>query len=142
MCESAAIARLIYHYAERIDAGDFGCAAGLLRDARIILTADGKEIPGVDLLDVFNESIIVYPDGTPRTKHLVTNLVVDFDGDDAATAHSSYLVIQQVDDRPIETVVTGRYRDRFARVQGEWRWTERDYSLIDLVGDQSRHVRP
>jgi len=141
MCASDAIVNLIHSYAERIDAGDFAGVAHLLHDARIILNAQGVETTGPGLQAMFEDSIILYPDGTPRTKHLVTNLVVEFDGDDVARARSSYLVLQQLPGGPLKTLITGRYRDRFSRVDGEWRWTERDYTLVDLVGDQSEHLR-
>ena len=63
--------------------------------------------------------------------------------DDAGTAtcRSTYTVIQQVNEEPLQTVAAGRYHDRFERVDGEWRFSERDYSRLDLVGDVSRHLR-
>jgi hypothetical protein len=64
------------------------------------------------------------------------------DADDAAgTAHarSYFTVLQQVDDFPLQIVIAGRYHDRFERVDGEWRLTER-VILCDLIGDLSRHL--
>ena len=42
---------------------------------------------------------------------------------------------------PLQPVASGRYRDRFERVDGEWRFTYRDYSMLEFVGNISRHVR-
>jgi hypothetical protein len=50
-------------------------------------------------------------------------------------------VIQQTDDFPLQTIVTGRYHDRFERVDGRWRYCFRDYTLIDMVGDVSHHLK-
>jgi 3-phenylpropionate/cinnamic acid dioxygenase small subunit len=141
MSDVPAIARLIYRYAELIDAGEFEQVAELLRDARIIFSADRDPVTAEELLANFNDTIILYADGTPRTKHLVTNLDVEVDGDGTAVARSTYVVLQQVDAGPIQTIVAGRYLDRFMKVGNNWLWTERDYSTIDLIGDQSMHLR-
>ena len=58
-----------------------------------------------------------------------------------ATSRSYYTVFQQVDDEPLQPIIAGRYHDRFELVDGAWRWAERDYSLVDRVGDLSRHLR-
>ena len=81
-----------------------------------------------------------YDDGTPRTKHVTTNLVID--ADDAAgtaTARSYFTVLQQLEDFPLQPVIAGRYHDTFERVDDDWRLTER-VILCDLVGDLSRHL--
>jgi hypothetical protein len=49
-------------------------------------------------------------------------------------------VLQQTDELPLQTIVTGRYQDRFERVDGRWRFAYRDLTLIDMVGDVSRHL--
>ena len=77
----------------------------------------------------------------PRTKHVTTNVIVEFQSDDAATARSYYTVLQQVGDTPLQVIIAGRYHDEFERVDGTWRFCERDYTLVDLVGDLSRHLR-
>jgi hypothetical protein len=54
---------------------------------------------------------------------------------------SSYVVLQALDDLPLQPIVTGRYRDTFGRdSRGEWRFEERRYA-IDLAGDLSRHLK-
>jgi len=39
-------------------------------------------------------------------------------------------------EEPIRPVLAGRYHDRFARVDGAWRFAERAY-LVDLTGSES-----
>ena len=57
-----------------------------------------------------------------------------------ASCRSYYTVLQQTDESPLQTIVTGRYHDRFERVGGRWRFSYRDLTLIDMVGDVSRHL--
>ncbi len=140
MTPETQIANLLHSYAEFMDAGDFASAAALFVHARLRLGPD-TEVDADTMLSMWRAMVIVYPDGTPRTKHVVTNAIIEAD-DDAATAscRSYYTVLQQTDDFPLQVVVTGRYADRFERVHGQWRFTYRDYSLIDQVGDLSHHL--
>ena len=80
-------------------------------------------------------------DGTPLTKHVITNPIVEVDeAAGTASCRSYYTVFQQTDDFPLQPVIEGRYHDEFERVDGVWRWSYRDYSLVDLVGDMSHHA--
>ncbi len=81
-----------------------------------------------------------YDDGTPRTKHVTTNLMIDVDdGAGAATAKSYFTVLQQVDDLVLQVIIAGRYHDRFERVAGEWRFVDR-LIYSDLIGDLTHHL--
>ena len=136
------IERIVYGYAERVDAGDFVGMADLFRHA--VYKGGGPDDPGVvgsEAMLAIQEGIIRrYPDGTPRTKHVVTNLVIDADEPaGTASARSYFTVLQQVDDHPLQVIVAGRYHDRFERADDEWRLTER-IILCDLIGDISRHL--
>ncbi|EUA56422.1 snoaL-like domain protein [Mycobacterium xenopi 4042] len=93
------------------------------------------------MLRFWRAAVVLYPDGTPRTKHVVTNPIIEID-EDAGTAscRSYYTVLQQIDDFPLQPIVVGRYHDGFERVDGAWRFCFRDYTLVDLVGDLSRHL--
>ena len=138
----SAIEHIVYGYAERVDAGDFAGLADLFRDATY--KGGGPDDPGVvgadAVLAIQEQMIRRYADGTPRTKHVTTNLVIDADeAAGTATARSYFTVLQQVDDHPLEIVIAGRYHDRFARRDGRWRLAER-VILCDLIGDLSRHL--
>ena len=136
-----AIENLIAAYAELVDAGDFEGLADLLAEATFGGDGDAV-ITGRDaILAVFGSLVRVYDDGTPRTKHVTTNVRIDVD-DDGRGAHSrSYVtVFQALPELPLQPIVAGRYRDRFACRDGEWRFVERRFTT-DLVGDVSRHLR-
>jgi 3-phenylpropionate/cinnamic acid dioxygenase small subunit len=143
MTDATAITNLLYRYAELMDRGDFKGVAELFRHARIKVGLDDAEYLDADaILAMWEQTVIRYPDGTPRTKHVTTNAIVELADDGrTATARSYYTVFQQVDDTPLQPIIAGRYHDVFELVDGEWRWSERDYTLVDLVGDLSRHLR-
>jgi ketosteroid isomerase-like protein len=137
-----AIANLVYSYAERIDAGDFEGVAELFTHAQI--TADSADFApsGKDEVQAMYEASTrrYEDDGTPKTKHVTTNLIVEYDGGDTAHARSYYTVMQAVPGSlALQPVISGRYRDWFERVDGAWRFTRR-HMIVDLVGDLSQHL--
>ncbi|WP_255326126.1 nuclear transport factor 2 family protein [Williamsia sp. D3] len=79
------------------------------------------------------------PDGTPRTKHVTTNIHLEIDGGSAAV-RSYFTVIQAVSGLSLQPIIAGRYRDRFARTADGWQFAERVVT-IDLIGDVSGHLR-
>ncbi len=80
-----------------------------------------------------------YEDGTPRTKHVTTNLIVEVDDEaGTGTCRSYFTVLQAVPALPLQPIVAGRYHDRFVRRGASWRFAERRF-FIDLVGDVSQH---
>jgi 3-phenylpropionate/cinnamic acid dioxygenase small subunit len=142
MLAETQITNLIYRYAECIDAGDLAGAAALFEHARVRIGGpDTDTIDASRLLGIWRSLIVLHPDGTPRTKHVTTNPIIEID-EDAGTAscRSYYTVLQQTDELPLQTIVTGRYHDRFERIDGRWRFSYRDLTLIDMVGDVSRHL--
>lgn len=137
-----AIAALVMAYAERIDLGEFEGVAELLRHAAVTTEGSGEVRTGYDaVLDMYRRSTRRYEDGTPRTKHLTTNLVVEVDeAGGTATARSYFTVLQAVPGAlALQPVVAGRYRDRFEKAAGSWRFAAR-HIVVDLVGDLSQHL--
>jgi hypothetical protein len=135
------VGNLIARYAELIDSGDFGGVADLLAHAGVG-QADGEALlTGRDaVLGMFTATTRLYPNGTPGTKHVTTNLILEID--EAAgqgAARSYWMVLQAVPGLPLQPILAGRYHDRFVRTEGVWRFSERRY-LIDLVGDVSHHM--
>ena len=81
-------------------------------------------------------------DGSPRTRHLTSNSIIDVDDvAGTATARSVYVVFQATENLALQPIISGRYRDRFARADdGTWHFVERSLP-VDLVGDLSQHLR-
>jgi len=135
------IANLLYCYAECIDTGNLEGAAALFRNARVKTHGSDSLLGEVELAALWRSAIIIYPCGTPRTKHVITNPIIEID-DSAGTAlcRSYYTVVQAVDGFGLQVIASGRYHDEFERVDGMWRFSYRDYSLLDSAGDLSRHL--
>ncbi len=135
------ISDLICAYAERMDQGDFAGVGALFEHASYG-AADAPPMHGASAVGkILRELVILYEDGTPRTKHVTTNLRIE-PGDDegTASARSYFSVLQGVPDAPLQTIVSGRYHDRFERTPAGWRFAERRV-FMDLVGDLSQHLR-
>src|SRR5580765_4276073 len=100
-----AVAALILGYAERLDAGDLAGVAALFRDA-IYRSAQGGTYDGsAAVLEVLTRKVILYGDGTPRTKHVTTNLLIEVDASDAtATARSYFTVFQATEQLPLQPI--------------------------------------
>ena len=133
------ITDLIYRYAELIDAGDFEGLGELLGRAAF----GGPKTPTVsgakNIAGLFGMTTKRFGDtGTPKTRHLVLNLIVEVDGD-AATARSTFCVVQATDAVAFQPIVAGRYYDKFARDAGGWFFTER-IADVEMVGDVSDHL--
>ena len=142
MLAETQITNLLYRYAECIDTGDLEGAAELFEHARIrVGGSDRDTIDAARLLAIWKSLIVLHGDGTPRTKHVTTNPIIEID-EDAGTANcrSYYTVLQQTDELPLQTIVAGRYHDRFERLDGKWRFSYRDLTLIDMAGDVSQHL--
>jgi 3-phenylpropionate/cinnamic acid dioxygenase small subunit len=136
------IENLLYRYAECIDAGDFAAVADLFAHAEI--TVQGT--PGVtrgrrEVQALYESTTRRYePDGTPRTKHVVTNPLVEVDeGTGTASCRSYFTVFQQTEKLPLQPIISGRYRDAFERVGGAWRFRAR-HMILDQFGDLSQHL--
>jgi ketosteroid isomerase-like protein len=136
------IEALVYGYAECIDAGDFAGVAKLFEHGEITVDGDTPPVKGSSAVQkLYEHTTRIYPEtGTPRTKHQCTNLVIEVDESaGTATARSSYTVLQQTPSLPLQPIIAGRYRDEFARTDGQWHFTRR-HIVVDLVGDVSQHL--
>jgi len=140
MEDSRLIENLIYTYAERIDLGDLEGVAELFREAAIIAPAQNSRMEGYDaVLAMYQGACRLYPDtGTPKTRHITTNVIIEQEGDEA-TARSVYTVIQATESLPLQPIISGRYHDSFKRTANGWQFAERQI-FIDLMGDCSAHL--
>jgi 3-phenylpropionate/cinnamic acid dioxygenase small subunit len=135
-----AIANLIGTYAFLVDDGDFAGLGALMESCTFSLgetTVVGKSA----VEQLARDALQVYEDGTPRTRHVTTNTIIEIDEDaETATSRSYYTVFQSLPDFPLQAIASGRYRDRFDRHGGSWRFIERQVTG-GLYGDTSRHRR-
>ncbi|MFL6238621.1 MAG: nuclear transport factor 2 family protein [Actinomycetes bacterium] len=135
------IRNLLATYCELMDAGDWEGLADLFADA-VLSDFEGHEAArGRDgVLRMYRDGTQTY-DGSPRTRHLTPNSVIEVDeAAGSATARSSFVVFQSTDKLCLQPIAAGRYRDEFAKRDGRWRFTARAFSL-DQTGDLSQHLR-
>ena len=134
------IENLLYLYQERIDAADFVGVAELFAHAELGSELYDVTWSGAAAVEAMYRGFVrVHDDGTPRTTHTTLNPIIVVDEEaGTATCRSVYVVYQQTDTLALQPIVTGRYRDRFERVDGEWRYAARTF-VVDSTGDMSQH---
>lgn len=144
-CDTCAIKQLIYQYADHIDRGDLRAVAAMFSRGRVIATdKDGREteFEGEEavyrLMAAFTR---LYPDdGTPHTKHMTTNVMIELEADGQSASTQAYcIVFQALPDFPLQPVIGMRYHDRFEKTDEGWRFSRRRME-VDLLGDLSRHL--
>jgi 3-phenylpropionate/cinnamic acid dioxygenase small subunit len=91
-----------------------------------LYTKDGRFIMGDNVSTGHDELTASFSASSAperRGKHITANAVVEVDGD-TASARSDFLFAHQ-GENGLAVTAAGRYRDTFARVDGQWRFTER-----------------
>jgi ketosteroid isomerase-like protein len=137
-----AITKLIYTYAERIDAGDFAGVAEVFAHATLTFEGFGDAVEGQEAIEaLYRRTTRRYEDGTPRTKHVMTNVMVDVAEDGATASSRSYFTVLQAvpGELALQPVIAGRYRHTYTRVDGRWEVATM-HIIIDLVGDLGHHM--
>ena len=76
MNDATHIANLLYRYAELIDSGDLAGTAALFERAQVKLAGASEVTGAAVMLALWQSHVRIYPDGTPRTKHIVTNHII------------------------------------------------------------------
>jgi len=132
------IRNLLGTYCELMDAADWSALGEMFGNAELV-TEDGSVFAaGAEAVQRLYEHGTRLYDGSPRTRHITANSVIEVHGDHA-TARSSYVVFQSAEGFPLQPIITGRYRDRFTCADTEWRFAQRCF-LVDHVGDLSHHL--
>jgi 3-phenylpropionate/cinnamic acid dioxygenase small subunit len=138
---SRSIENLIATYAFLVDDGEFAALGELLAEADFTLNG-GPAVSGREAIErLARETLQTYDDGTPRTRHVTTNIIIEVDErEGTATARSYFTVFQSLPGFPLQAIASGRYRDRFQNRGGRWRFTQRSVTT-SFTGDVSHHVR-
>ncbi len=137
------IAELIYTYGELVDTGDFDEIGRLFAHAEITTEGfDEVRRGSAPVVAMYESTTRRFEDsGTTKTKHVMTNVIVQVDETaGTATSRSYFTVLQAVPGAlALQPIVAGRYRHRFERVDGVWRIAAM-HIIVDLVGDISQHL--
>ena len=140
MSNRGEIENLLYEYQARLDAGDLEAMAALFEHAVMSVdTIDQTWHGSSQVLELFQQIFRIYADGSPHTTHTTLNPIIQVNADaGTATCRSVYVVYQQVDDFPLQPIITGGYHDVFERVDGAWRFASRTF-VAGLQGDLRAH---
>jgi 3-phenylpropionate/cinnamic acid dioxygenase small subunit len=136
----ASLARLLFTYAERLDAGDLDGVAALFEHATFRSAGNAMVLSGSAEVRAAFAGSVQFHGRTPATQHVTTNLYVDEDpSGDRAVAHSAFTVLQGTSTLPLQVVCAGRYTDEFVRTATGWQFADR---LVDIrfYGDVSEHL--
>jgi 3-phenylpropionate/cinnamic acid dioxygenase small subunit len=134
------IQALICRYADCLDEGDFHGAAALFAHAEFhkpdrVFKADPE-----GLIEYWRGWVRIYPEtGTPRTRHVITNVTVAPESEGFATARSSLIIFQATPSFALQANIVVTNRDRFEKRDGGWRFVERR-ETGNLYGDLSAHL--
>ena len=143
------IEEIMFTYAEGIDQGDIETVAQLFMQGAIVLP-DGNEIRGYqEVFDSYTGMIMFYDEQerlvpyqrnacSPRTRHVVTNLIFEFDNAVASAHVRSYFTVYQTLGGKNEVIAGGRYVDHFVKAIHGWYLVERKIHFENM-GDMSRH---
>lgn len=138
-----AISTLMFRYAECVDTADFDGLSALFAHGRLGSSSAAEPDQGMvgeQVGQFYAATNKVHSDGTLRTRHLSTNVMIDIDESaGVASARSYFVVLQATPNLPFQPIVGGRYEDRFDRVEGSWRFAERMVH-VDQIGDMSEHL--
>jgi 3-phenylpropionate/cinnamic acid dioxygenase small subunit len=133
-----AIRNLLGRYCEVMDAAEWAALGELFADAELA-GPDGTVLAaGADAVAAMYRRGTALYNGSPRTRHVTANTILEVEGD-TATARSSYVVFQAVDGFALQPIITGRYLDTFVRAEQGWRFARRQF-FVDHVGDLSHHL--
>src|SRR5262245_55624638 len=93
-----AIRSLEYTYALLLDGGDFEGVASLLQHAQLSLHGvglSGEPVSGRDRIRDFYATQVITFDGDPRTRHVITNLLIEEASRPGTARARSYFTVQQ-----------------------------------------------
>jgi uncharacterized protein (TIGR02246 family) len=114
------ITQLYARYAHAVDDGDGKAFAHCFVADGALNVGHGEPITGRETLEGFASAL---PSQLPGIRHVVTNILLDGDGDEATGA--AYLTVYVGGAQP-KLVMTGRYRDQLRRDGGSWAFVRRD----------------
>ncbi len=135
-----AIERLLFAYCDGIDRGNLAATAELFGIDGLYGQIDGPAACGAaQVLAAMQRSVRMY-DGVPRTRHIVTNIVIDINDDQISAQSRSYVqVLHQAPGGELGPIAVGTYIDRVHLSGGSWKFAERRM-MLELIGDMGTHL--
>ena len=138
------IENLIYKAALVTDErGSAACCREVFTHCLVCIPDSDGKILGADLADDADKMLKKWgADGSLKTLHRVSNVLIEVDEEaDSARSTSYLMMLQAVPESgfPLQPIGSGIYHDTFKRVDGTWQFATHRLEL-KLVGDMSRHA--
>ena len=137
------ILNMLGRYSDAVDRGNFEAVGAMFQEADVYFP--GESEPSIragtgDFGKHLTRWTRIYPEtGNPRTRHLCTNAIIDFDDAEHARCQSYYVVFQAADGLPLQPIITGSYHDVLEKRGEDWVFTERRETVAQ-AGDLSAHL--
>jgi 3-phenylpropionate/cinnamic acid dioxygenase small subunit len=133
LVDEAAIRAVLAEYAHRLDAADPRWIETFTPDGIFEVTdaATGQRLHRQEGHGDLARYVARAPTPPPRRQHVVTNPVIDLDGDVVHVESSWQLLERGADGHPV-VAAYGRYHDRLVRDDRRWRIAER-HAEIDAT---------
>lgn len=123
MADEWSIRSTIERYCRHLDDRRFPSLLELFAEDAVFFTM-GQELRGRRAIAEFLRADETTPLSRPHSAHLLSNCVVEVEGDEA-TAETDWTMIRRTPDGDIVIDLAGRYQDHLCRSGDTWRFTER-----------------
>jgi hypothetical protein len=117
--EKDAIREVLAEYCFRLDSGWYDGMAALFAENGTWETAFGKATGREAIAALAGDIRARAGDNRPRGIHLVANIAITFDGENAADIRSNWTVVQNSPDGP-KIGSGGAYHDQMVKQGGRW----------------------
>lgn len=124
-----AIERLIAEYAQAFDNRDEALLRGIWHEGAVLSL--GEAFGNFQGIDAILESARQNWKQMPHMHHWMANAIIDIDGDQASGSAAADVLCTHVEMGPIQ--ISGRYQDRFERLDGRWAFVERRFDMHYLT---------
>ena len=122
--DQLAVRQLVARYSHAMDSGDGAALAETFVDDGVF-DAGGLVLGGRNALEEF---ALGFPNSVRAPRHVVSNLVIDGEGDQA-TVQAYVQLYALVGDPPRQEVThSGKYADTLVKVDGSWRFVTRTFT--------------
>lgn len=146
-----AIEDIMLRYAEGIDTGDMDIVGKVFAKGALVMP-DGSNLTGAEAVSEHFSNLIIFYDAdgnlvpyargqcTPRTRHVTSNIIYEFNEAVTRADVRSYITCYQTIDGKNDIIFGGRYIDTFALDEEGWHLVSRSI-LGDNVTDMRHHLK-